>query len=97
MNVALATGLMAKRPRFAKHFTSTDASWLNMIEQFFCDSVTSVVEFELVIDLYVADHNIDLKPFSGLQAPPTSWPRTRGPRLPKPGSPISTEQGGTSH
>ena len=63
---------LAKDPRFVMHFTPTSASWLNMIERFFrditdkrirLDSFTSVAELELAIDLYVAHHNIDPKPF----------------------------------
>ena len=54
------------------HFTPTSASWLNMVERFFRDisenrirrdSFTSVAELKLAIDLYVAHHNIDAKPF----------------------------------
>ena len=54
------------------HFTPTSASWLNMVERFFRDisdkrirrdSFTSVAGLELAIDLYVAHHNIDPKPF----------------------------------
>jgi transposase len=63
---------LAKHPRFVMHFTPTGASWLNMVERFFRDitdkrirrdSFTSVAELELAIDLYVAHHNIDPKPF----------------------------------
>jgi transposase len=63
---------LAKHPRFVMHFTPTSASWLNMVERFFRDitdkrirrdSFTSVSELELAIDLYVAHHNIDPKPF----------------------------------
>jgi transposase len=63
---------LAKHPRFVMHFTPTSASWLNMVERFFRDitdkrirrdSFTSVAELELAIDLYVAHHNIDPKPF----------------------------------
>ena len=63
---------LAKHPRFVMHFTPTSASWLNMVERFFRDitdkrirrdSFTSVPELELAIDLYVAEHNIDPKPF----------------------------------
>ena len=63
---------MAAHPRFVMHFTPTSASWLNMIERFFRnitdkhirrDSFISVAELELAIDLYVAHHNIDPKPF----------------------------------
>jgi len=63
---------LAKHPRFVMHFTPTSASWLNMVERFFRDisenrirrdSFTSVPELELAIDLYVANHNADPKPF----------------------------------
>jgi transposase len=63
---------LAKRPRFVMHFTPTGSSWLNMVERFFRDitdkrirrdSFTSVAELELAINLYVAHHNIDPKPF----------------------------------
>lgn len=63
---------LAKHPRFVMHFTPTSASWLNMVERFFRDitdkrirrdSFSSVAELEFAIDMYVADHNIDPKPF----------------------------------
>jgi transposase len=63
---------LAKHPRFVMHFTPTSASWLNMVERFFRDitdkrirrdSFHSVAELELAIDLYVAHHNINPKPF----------------------------------
>ena len=63
---------LAKHPRFVMHFTPTSASWLNMVERFFRDisenrirrdSFTSVPELELAIDLYVAHHNANPKPF----------------------------------
>ncbi len=54
------------------HFTPTGTSWLNMVERFFRDitdkrirrdSFTSDPELELAIDQYVAQHNIEPKPF----------------------------------
>jgi transposase len=63
---------LAKHPRFVMHFTPTGASWLNMVERFFRDlsqnrikrdSFTSVAELELAIDLYIAAHNTEPKPF----------------------------------
>ncbi len=63
---------LALHPRFVMHFTPTSASWLNMVERFFRDitdkrirrdSFTSVAELELAIDIYVAQPNIDPKPF----------------------------------
>jgi transposase len=63
---------LAKHPRFVMHFTPTGASRLNMVERFFRnitdkrirrDCFTSVPELELAIDMYVAKHNADPKPF----------------------------------
>ena len=63
---------LARLPRFVIHFTPTSASWLNMVERFFRDitdkrirrdSFLSVAELELAINLYIAQHNIDPKPF----------------------------------
>jgi transposase len=63
---------LGKHPRFVMHFTPTSASWLNRVERFFRDitdkrirrnSFTSVAELELAIDLYVAHHSSDPKPF----------------------------------
>ena len=63
---------LERNPRFVMHFTPTSASWLNMVERFFRDitdkrirrdSFTSVAELELAIELYVAHHNIQPKPF----------------------------------
>src|SRR5437867_8696970 len=63
---------LAKHPRFVMHFTPTSASWPNMVERFFRDisenrikrdSFTSVAELELAIDLYIAHHNANPKPF----------------------------------
>ena len=63
---------LARNPGFVMHFTPTSASWLSMVERFFRDitdkrirrdSFTSVAELELAIDLYVAHHNINPKPF----------------------------------
>ena len=63
---------LLKHPRFVMHFTPTGASWLKMVERFFRDitdkrirrdSFSSVAELELAIDLYVAGHNNNPKPF----------------------------------
>ena len=63
---------LAKHPRFHMHFTPTSASWLNMVERFFRDITvnrlrrgvfTSVPELVAAIDEYVANHNINPKPF----------------------------------
>lgn len=63
---------LARHSDFVMHFTPTSTSWLNVVERFFRDitdkrtrrdSFTSVAELELAIDLCVAHHNIDPKPF----------------------------------
>jgi len=63
---------LANHPRFVMHFTPTGASWLNMVERFFRDisenrikrdSFTSVAELELALELYIAHHNANPKPF----------------------------------
>ncbi len=65
-------GWLAKHPRFTMHFTSTSASWLNMVERFFRDITTerlrrgvftSVPELVATIDEYIAHHNTHPKPF----------------------------------
>ena len=59
-------------PKLRACTTPTSAAWLIMVERFFRDitdkrirrdSFTSVAELELAIELYVAQHNIDPKPF----------------------------------
>jgi transposase len=63
---------LAKHPRFHMHFTPTSASWLNMVERFFRDITTerlrrgvftSVPDLVSAIDQYIAQHNINPKPF----------------------------------
>jgi transposase len=63
---------LERHPRFHTHFTPTGASWLNMVERFFrditsnrirCDAFASVAELVEAIMAYIADHNIDPKPF----------------------------------
>ncbi len=54
------------------HFTPTSASWLNMVERFFRDITTkrirrgtfpSVKRLVEAIEAYIAEHNMDPKPF----------------------------------
>ena len=61
-----------KHPRFNMHFTPTSASWMNMVERFFRDITvnrlrrgvfTSVPELVAAIDEYIANHNLNPKPF----------------------------------
>ena len=63
---------LAKHPRLHMHFTSTSASWLNMVERFLrgitdkrlrCGVFTSVPNLVCAIDEYIAHHNTKPKPF----------------------------------
>jgi len=61
-----------RNPRFHFHFTPTSASWLNMVERFFRDLTVNSIrrgvfrhvdELTETIEMYIAAHNIDPKPF----------------------------------
>ena len=63
---------LGRHPRFHMHFTPTSASWLNMVERFFRDITTkrirrgvfpSVEALVQAIESYIAEHNLDPKPF----------------------------------
>jgi len=63
---------LAEHPRFHMHFTPTSASWLNMVERFFRDITDkrirrgvfkSVAELKTAIKEYIAQHNVNPKPF----------------------------------
>jgi transposase len=63
---------LRRHPRFHMHFTPTSASWLNMVERFFRDITTkrirrgaflSVAVLVKAIENYIAEHNLDPKPF----------------------------------
>jgi transposase len=63
---------LRRHPRFRMHFTPTSASWLNMVERFFRDITTkrirrgafsSVAVLVKAIESYIAEHNLDPKPF----------------------------------
>ena len=69
---AIIRNWFAKRPRFHAHFTPTYGSWLNLVERFFAEitekrirrgSFTSVVSLEKAIRAYLAESNLDPKPF----------------------------------
>jgi hypothetical protein len=54
------------------HFTPTSSSWMNMVERFFRDLTTkrirrgvfrSVAALIAAIESYIAEHNLDPKPF----------------------------------
>jgi transposase len=63
---------LVKRPRFHLHFTPTSASWLNLVECWFAllsrrrlerGAFTSTSDLEAAIQAYIAETNIDPKPF----------------------------------
>lgn len=63
---------LQRHPRFYMHFTPTSSLWLNMIERFFRDITTkrirrgafpSVAQLVTAIESYIAEHNLDPKPF----------------------------------
>ncbi len=63
---------LSRHKRFHMHYTPTSSSWLNMVERFFRDIThnqirrgvfRSVPELITAIEKYVAQHNLDPKPF----------------------------------
>ena len=63
---------LEKHPRFHVHFTPTSSSWLNLVERFFGEltanvvregSFTSVRELERDIEQYLAERNLNPKPY----------------------------------
>lgn len=63
---------LARRPRFHMHFTPTGSSWLNLVERFFGEltqdviregSFTSVRDLVKDIEAYLAQRNLDPKPY----------------------------------
>lgn len=90
-----------RHPRLNMHFTPTSASWMNMVERFFRDITvnqlrrgvfTSVPELVAAIDEYIANHNIDPKPFI--------WTKTADDILQKvirANSRLSSKQNATLH
>src|SRR4051794_38867358 len=63
---------LACHPRFHLHFTPTSASWANAVEGFFSrltnqrlrrGAFRSILELHRAIDVYLAPHNEDPKPF----------------------------------
>ena len=63
---------LADHPRWVFHFTPTSASWLNAVEGFFAKLTRqrlkrgvfrSVVDLQVAINRFVADTNLDPKPF----------------------------------
>ena len=63
---------LARHPRVTFHFTPTSASWLNAVEGFFATltkrrlrrgTSLGVVDLQAAINRYLAEHNVDPKPF----------------------------------
>lgn len=63
---------LARHPRFHLHFTPTSSSWLNLVERFFAEITRkrirrgifkSVLDLEVAIYRYLAEHNTHPKPF----------------------------------
>lgn len=63
---------LAKHPRFHMHFVPTSSSWLNLVERFFRDltedsirggSFSSVRELTTTIETYLAERNLDPRPY----------------------------------
>jgi len=63
---------LAKHPRVHMHFVPTSSSWLNLVERFFRDvseeaisegSFNSVRDLTLAIEIYLAERNLDPKPY----------------------------------
>ncbi len=63
---------LARHPRVTFHFTPTSASWLNAVKGFFAaltkrrlrhGAFLGVVDLQAAINRYLAEHNVDPKPF----------------------------------
>jgi transposase len=62
-----------RHERFTFHCTPTSCSWLNVVEGFFAKLTkrrlkrgvfVSVVDLQAAINLFVAEHNTELRPFT---------------------------------
>ena len=69
---------LARHPRWTFHFTPTSGSWLNAVETFFSaltrkrirrGSFHSLVDLQAAIKRYLAEHNVDPKPFRWTATP----------------------------
>jgi transposase len=74
---------LARHPRWTFHFTPTSASWLNAVEGFFAKLTRrrlkggvfrSVRDLQTAINRFVAETNVDPKPFVWTADPPASSP-----------------------
>jgi hypothetical protein len=80
---------LARHPRWTFHFTPTSASWLNAVENFFSKITRqrirrgvfrSVVDLQAAINAYLAEHNANPKPSSGLNPPRLFWQNSTAAR-----------------
>jgi transposase len=71
---------LARHPRVTFHFTPTSASWLNAVEGFFAaltkrrlrrGTFLGVVDLQAAINRYLAEHNLEPKPFRWKADPDT--------------------------
>jgi transposase len=69
---------LARHPRWTFHFTPTSASWLNAVEGFFAKLTRqrlkrgvfrSVADLQTAINCFVAETNVDPKPFTWIANP----------------------------
>jgi transposase len=76
---------LAKRPRFALHFTPTSSSWLNLVERWFGELTRkrirrgvfrSVPELVTAIEDFIRVNNTHPHPSSGQQQSKRSWKRS---------------------
>jgi transposase len=71
---------LARHPRWTFHFTPTSSSWLNAVEGFFAKLAKrrlrrgvffSVIDLQMAINSFVAEHNDNPKPFTWTADPDT--------------------------
>jgi len=81
---------LARRPRWAFHFTLTSASWLNAIEGYFAKLTRrrlkrgvfrSILELQAAINRFLAETNADPRPFHWTKVPEPNY-RRRQARAP---------------
>ena len=69
---------LERRPRWTFHFTPTSGSWLDAVETFFSaltrrrirrGAFGSIVDLQAAINRYLAEHNLDPKPFTWTATP----------------------------
>src|ERR1700745_3531480 len=69
---------LARHPRWTFHFTPTSASWLNAVEGFFATLTKrrlkrgvfrSILDLQAAINRYIAEHNLNPKPFTWTKDP----------------------------